>query len=49
MSEFASESEEKGQESCLARFPPMGVYETLFKFKDVTGLYMGSEGTHPVL
>jgi hypothetical protein len=26
----------------------MGVYETLFKFKDVTGLYMGSEGTHPV-
>jgi aminotransferase len=33
--------------SCLTHFPPMGVYETLFKFKDTTGLYMGSEGTHP--
>ncbi len=28
-------------------FPPMGVYETLFKFVDATGQYMGSEGTHP--
>ncbi len=25
----------------------MGVYETLFKFLDSTGKYMGSEGTHP--
>ena len=33
--------------SCLIDFPPMGVYETLFAFKDATGLYMGSEGTHP--
>ncbi|HMO13335.1 MAG TPA: pyridoxal phosphate-dependent aminotransferase [Pirellulaceae bacterium] len=28
-------------------FPPMGVYETLFKFLDATGQYMGTEGTHP--
>lgn len=25
----------------------MGVYETLFKFLDATGKYMGSDGTHP--
>jgi aspartate/methionine/tyrosine aminotransferase len=31
----------------LQEFPPMGVYETLFKFKDATGLYMGDEGTSP--
>lgn len=34
-------------ESALAYFPPMGVYETLFKFLDATGKYMGTEGTHP--
>jgi hypothetical protein len=34
-------------ESALAYFPPMGVYETLFKFLDATGKYMGMEGTHP--
>ena len=31
----------------LRRFPPMGVYETLFKFADATGKYMGDPGTHP--
>jgi aminotransferase len=31
----------------LQRFPPMGVYETLFKFQDATGSYMGDPGTHP--
>jgi len=31
----------------LRRFPPMGVYETLFKFADATGKYMGDSGTHP--
>jgi aspartate/methionine/tyrosine aminotransferase len=31
----------------LQSFPPMGVYETLFKFQDATGLYMGDPGTHP--
>jgi aminotransferase len=31
----------------LNYFPPMGVYETLFKFLDATGKYMGTEGTHP--
>ena len=25
----------------------MGVYETLFRFADVTGRYMGDQGTHP--
>lgn len=34
-------------ESVLTYFPPMGVYETLFKFLDATGKYMGTEGTHP--
>ena len=34
-------------ESALSHFPPMGVYETLFKFLDATGKYMGTEGTHP--
>ena len=31
----------------LNDFPPMGVYETLFKFADATGKYMGDAGTHP--
>ena len=31
----------------LKQFPPMGVYETLFKFADATGKYMGDTGTHP--
>ncbi|HMS53850.1 MAG TPA: pyridoxal phosphate-dependent aminotransferase [Fimbriimonadaceae bacterium] len=33
--------------SALTSFPPMGVYEILFKFLDATGKYMGTEGTHP--
>ncbi len=33
--------------SALTYFPPMGVYETLFKFLDATGQYMGTDGTHP--
>lgn len=31
----------------LKQFPPMGVYETLFKFADATEKYMGDPGTHP--
>ena len=31
----------------LMQFPPMGVYETLFKFADATNRYMGDPGTHP--
>ncbi len=31
----------------LQSFPPMGVYETLFKFADATSMYMGEPGTHP--
>jgi hypothetical protein len=31
----------------LTQFPPMGVYETLFKFADATAKYMGDPGTHP--
>jgi aminotransferase len=34
-------------ESALSHLPPMGVYETLFRFLDVTGKYMGTAGTHP--
>ena len=31
----------------LVQFPPMGVYETLFKFADATNKYMGDGKTHP--
>lgn len=31
----------------LQHFPPMGVYETLFKFQDATHMYMGDPGTRP--
>jgi len=31
----------------LRQFPPMGVYETLFRFADATQKYMGDPGTHP--
>lgn len=31
----------------LRQFPPMGVYETLFRFAEVTHRYMGDPGTHP--
>lgn len=31
----------------LLQFPPMGVYETLFRFADATDKYMGDPGTHP--
>jgi len=31
----------------LRHFPPMGVYETLFKFAAATSKYMGEPGTHP--
>ena len=31
----------------LRQFPPMGVYETLFRFVEATGRYMGDPGTHP--
>lgn len=31
----------------LRQFPPMGVYETLFRFAAATQSYMGDPGTHP--
>jgi hypothetical protein len=27
--------------------PPMGIYETLYAFRDAYGQFMGTEGTHP--
>ena len=27
--------------------PPMGIYETLYGFRDAFGQFMGTEGTHP--
>ena len=27
--------------------PPMGIYETLYAFRDAFGRFMGTEGTHP--
>ena len=31
----------------LQQFPPMGIYEILFKFADATNKYMGDPDTHP--
>ena len=31
----------------LEYFPPMGIYETLYKFQSVFGSYMGTPNTHP--
>ena len=31
----------------LSRVPPMGIYETLYAFRDTFGSFMGTEGTHP--
>ena len=31
----------------LRQFPPMGIYETLFRFADATNTYLGEAGTHP--
>ncbi|MFT5259795.1 MAG: hypothetical protein ACI9J2_001050 [Saprospiraceae bacterium] len=30
----------------LTPVPPMGIYETLYAFKDSFGDFMGGEGTH---
>lgn len=35
--------------NCLDYIPPMGVYDTLFRFHEVTSKYMGTDGTHPWL
>ena len=34
-------------QSFLNHIPPMGIYETLYAFKDSFGRFMGEEGTHP--
>jgi aspartate/methionine/tyrosine aminotransferase len=34
-------------QTTLKYFPPMGVYETLFRFMDSCHKYMGEPGTHP--
>lgn len=31
----------------LRHVPPMGIYETLYAFRDAFGVYMGEPGTHP--
>ncbi|GIS04066.1 MAG: hypothetical protein CM15mP106_5130 [Candidatus Neomarinimicrobiota bacterium] len=31
----------------LTHVPPMGIYETLYKFLNSFGTYMGEKGTHP--
>ena len=31
----------------LYHVPPMGIYETLYAFRDTFGRFMGTEGTHP--
>lgn len=36
-----------GARVVLRQFPPMGVYETLFRFAEVSHKYMGDPGTHP--
>ena len=41
--ETAGEIESFLSDNC----PPMGIYETLYAFRDVFGSFMGTEGTHP--
>ena len=37
-----------GRESFLSdNCPPMGIYETLYAFRNAFGSFMGTEGTHP--
>ena len=31
----------------LTHVPPMGIYETLYRFLNSFGTYMGEKGTHP--
>ena len=35
------------QNNFLSYVPPMGIYETLYKFQSIFGSYMGEPGTHP--
>ena len=45
---FGSVSRTGQVESFLSdNCPPMGIYETLYAFKDSFGSFMGEEGTHP--
>ena len=45
---FGSVSRTGQVESFLSdNCPPMGIYETLYAFKDSFGIFMGEEGTHP--
>ena len=32
----------------LNHVPPMGIYETLYSFRDTFGSFMGTKGTHPL-
>ena len=43
MGEQGSEMESFLSDNC----PPMGIYETLYAFKDSFGSFMGDKGTHP--
>ena len=43
MGERGSEVESFLSDNC----PPMGIYETLYAFRDSFGSFMGTEGTHP--
>src|SRR5258705_5823715 len=36
-----------GRMPYLRHVPPMGIYETLYAFRDAFGKYMGDPGTHP--
>ena len=40
-------AEKKTESFIKDEMPPMGIYETLYAFKDTFGQFMGTEGTHP--
>ncbi len=42
-----SVTEQSTNSFLLDDVPPMGIYETLYAFKDTFGRFMGEEGTHP--
>ncbi|MDF1662455.1 MAG: pyridoxal phosphate-dependent aminotransferase [Planctomycetota bacterium] len=42
-----SQSPENRSSFLIDNIPPMGIYETLYAFKDTFGQFIGTEGTHP--
>ncbi|MDP6661834.1 MAG: pyridoxal phosphate-dependent aminotransferase [Candidatus Thalassarchaeaceae archaeon] len=44
---MAEKNAERAESFLSDNCPPMGIYETLYAFRDSFGSFMGTEGTHP--